>query len=62
VSRSIWLNSSPKTFNTRTGKAFSGLNGQSLVLVHEGDRRQPANAFILDLPEDWQYAPDNKGR
>ena len=36
--------------------------GKSLVLVHEGDRRQPANAFILDLPEDWQYAPDEKGR
>ncbi|HTG72932.1 MAG TPA: hypothetical protein VMB70_04150 [Terriglobia bacterium] len=30
--------------------------GKSLVLVHEGNRRQSCHAFILNLPEDWQYA------
>jgi len=30
--------------------------GKSLVLVHEGNRRLPSHAFILNLPEDWQYA------
>lgn len=30
--------------------------GKSLVLVHESDRRQPAHAFILKLPGNWQYA------
>jgi hypothetical protein len=29
--------------------------GKSLVLVHEGTRKLPAHAFILNLPEDWQY-------
>jgi len=30
--------------------------GKSLVLVHESNRQLPAHAFILNLPEDWQYA------
>jgi hypothetical protein len=34
--------------------------GKSLVLVHEGNRRQPAHAFILNLPDDWRYADAKK--
>jgi hypothetical protein len=34
--------------------------GKSLVLVYEGNRRQPAHAFILNLPEDWRYADAEK--
>ena len=37
-------------------------SGKSLVLVHEGNRRLPAHAFILNLPEDWQYAAAETGR
>jgi len=36
--------------------------GTSLVLVHEGNRRLPAHAFILNLPEDWQYATAETSR
>jgi hypothetical protein len=36
--------------------------GKSLVLVHEGNRRQPAHAFILRLPEEWQYATSDPHR
>ncbi|MCI0423782.1 MAG: hypothetical protein L0312_31965 [Acidobacteria bacterium] len=32
--------------------------GKSLVLVHEGNRRMPPHAFILNLPDDWQYTPE----
>jgi hypothetical protein len=35
--------------------------GKSLVLVHEGNRRLPAHAFILNLPEDWQYTAAETG-
>ncbi|HEX2523687.1 MAG TPA: hypothetical protein VHP35_16315 [Terriglobia bacterium] len=30
--------------------------GKSVVLVHEGERQVDSRAFILNLPEDWQYA------
>jgi len=36
--------------------------GKSLVLVHESNRLQPAHAFILNLPEAWQYATDDASR
>jgi len=36
--------------------------GKSLVLVHERSSRLPAHAFILNLPEDWQYAAAETGR
>ena len=36
--------------------------GKSLVLVHEGNHRQPAHAFILHLPDDWRYAAAEKSR
>jgi hypothetical protein len=35
--------------------------GKSLVLVHEGDRRLDTHAFILNLPEDWQYVTAETG-
>jgi hypothetical protein len=36
--------------------------GKSLVLVHEGDRRLDAHAFILSLPGDWQYGISDPDR
>ena len=36
--------------------------GKSLVLVHEGNRRQPPHAFILNLPDDWQYGASEPQR
>ena len=36
--------------------------GKSLVLVYEGDRRPDTYAFILNLPEDWQYVISEAGR
>ena len=34
--------------------------GKSLVLVHEGNRRQSSHAFILTLPEDWQFVAETR--
>ena len=40
------------------GENWEGLGwfvpGKSLVLVHEGSSKTPPNAFILQLPPDWQ--------
>ena len=36
--------------------------GKSLVLVHESNPQLPAQAFILNLPEDWQYAASETDR
>jgi hypothetical protein len=32
--------------------------GRKLVLVHEGDSKTRAHAFILELPEAWRFASD----
>jgi hypothetical protein len=29
-----------------------------MVLVHEDDPQHRAHAFILDLPSDWQFVPE----
>ena len=34
--------------------------GKSLVLVHESNGRLPAHAFILNLPESWQYIAETR--
>jgi len=34
--------------------------GKRLVLVHEGNRRQSCHAFILNLPEDWQFVAETR--
>jgi hypothetical protein len=47
--------------------AIQGLNwegmawferGKSLVLVHEGSHQQPSSAYILPLPQNWQFEGD----
>ena len=31
--------------------------GRKLVLVHEGDNKVQAHAFVVELPPDWQFIP-----
>ena len=46
---------------TLAGVNWEGLNwyepGQKLVMVHEEEPGIPPHAFIMELPEDWQFDP-----
>jgi hypothetical protein len=53
----------PKDISSANWEGLSWFEpGKSLVLVHESNRTQPAHAFILNLPEDWQWATDKAAR